>query len=108
MDAPCIHFFRESGDEITCLFCSKYPDEKRNGYVRREQAKSHCNWHFYAGPSPDRHRGNYFGKNHSPVKTLSDYALFNTPITELARLLGVTRSPIDKERRRRRNGVGSR
>ncbi len=103
MDGPCNHNFHALGDEIVCLYCSWYPDEKRNEYVRRENKKKHNNWHTYAGPSPDRHKGNYFGKFKSPVKALDDEALFGTPATELARLLGVTRSPIDKERRRRRN-----
>jgi len=102
MDAPCNHNFTDDG---WCLFCTWYPDEQKNKDVRKEQAKKHRYYDTYYGPSPDRHKGNYFGKNHSPVKTLSDDALFNVPIVELARLLGVTRSPIDKERRRRRNNA---
>ncbi len=107
MDAPCIHFFRKSGDETICLYCSNYPDEKRNEYVRNENKKPHCNWHSYAGPRPER-RGNFFRGGHSRVKTIPDDVLFGMPATILARLYDVTRSPIDKERRRRRNGVGSR
>ncbi len=99
MDAPCNHVY---GDDGWCLFCTWYVDQERNQYIRREQAKKHRYYDTYYGPSVDRHRGNYFGKFHSPVKALSDDALFRTSIIELACLLGVTRSPIDKERRRRR------
>ncbi len=103
MDAPCIHFFRLNGDEVTCLFCGYYPDEKRNGYVKGEQQKEHSNWHNYHGPSP-RKRGNFFRGGKSRVKDIPDEILFGTPATILAKLYDVTRSPIDKEKQRRRNG----
>ncbi len=106
MDAPCTHFFRESGDEVTCLLCSRYPDDERNGYVKKEQSKDHKNWHNYHGPSANK-RGNFFRGGRSQIKSLPDDILFNTPVSALAILYGVTRSPIDKEkvRRRRKNVV---
>lgn len=49
MDAPCRHFFRLFGDDITCLYCGRYFEENKNKYVRREQAKKHHNWHSFSG-----------------------------------------------------------
>lgn len=102
MDAPCNHRFIPLGDEIVCQYCTWYPNEKRNEYVREQHKKEHSNWHSYAGQRPER-RGNFFRGGHSMVRTIPDDILFNTPIPVLAKLYDVTRSPIDKERRRRRN-----
>ncbi len=106
-----IHLFIEKreDDMMRCLYCNWTNDSKYNGYVKREQAKPHSNWHNYHGPKAAPRRGNFFRGGRSRVKDIPDDILFSTPATILAKLYDVTRSPIDKERRRRRrNGVGSR